>query len=91
MSEQKLIPGAFYWVIPEWDVDFTPPGFEGKEYSEELHAALAAHWSTQEQPALFNGYDENGHEKWTYLGHEDDRNLWWPARWVGAEIIRSLR
>lgn len=90
MSEQKLIPGAFYWVQPVYDVDLVPLGFEGREWSEDMAQAISDHWTQKEQPARFEGYDENGNERWLYIGRDEPDN-WWPARWVGAEIIRSFR
>lgn len=85
-DERALRPGAFYWVIPAYDVDFTPPGFEGREYGEAMHAAMRDHWSNNPQPARFVGYHEGNPDwpRWLYLGQEDDD---WDARWVGGEIV----
>ena len=44
MSERKFKPGAFYWARPTWDVDFTPPGFDPSEFTDEAHAASREHW-----------------------------------------------
>jgi hypothetical protein len=99
MSEYKepdadgkpLKAGSFYWVKPVWDVDFTPPGFEGREYDENMIKAMRAHWSQQEQPARFEGYDDNGNEKWIYLGHDTDDSNWWPVCWIGKEIVLTSK
>ena len=89
---KPLKPGSFYWVRPTWDVDFTPPGFEGREYDDVMFEAMRAHWTQNEQPARFEGYDENGNEKWIYLGQDIDVNAkeaenWWPVCWIGKEIV----
>lgn len=81
-ARDELVLGKFYWVKPVWDVDFTPPGFEGKEYSDEMFEAMAAHWSQQEQPALFLGKTDEGRERWVYIGHADDPDNYWPVCWV---------
>jgi len=80
---RPLVAGSFYWVIPVFDVDFTPPGFEGQPYSEEMYLAMRDHWSQKEQPARFRGYSETGQELWTFLGQADDN---WPVSWIGEEI-----
>src|ERR1700744_365518 len=91
VSERLIIitPGKFYWVLPVFDVDFTPPGFEGQGWSEAMHDAAWRHWSQQKQPALFLGLTEAGTEKWVYLGQEVGSahpDPWWPVCWIGDEI-----
>ncbi len=93
VDRATLKPGAFYWVIPNWDVDFTPPGFEGHDYSDAMHEASCAHWSQNAQPARFNGLTKSGEEMWTFLGQDDpdpgmpySDDHWWGVRWVGDEI-----
>lgn len=81
-----LKPGSFYWVKPVFDVDFIPPGFENKEHSEALFDAAWNHWTQQDQPARFDGYDENGNEKWFYIGMDLSEEPW-PTCWVGNEIV----
>lgn len=86
MSRDNLNPGSFYWVVPVWDVDFKPPGFEKQEYSDAMYDAMAAHWSQNKQPARFEGYDDSGQERWIFLGQDVDADSWWPVRWIGDEI-----
>lgn len=44
MSEKDLKAGAFYWVIPVFDVDFVPPGFENQvDYSDAMFEASRKH------------------------------------------------
>ena len=88
MCEEKLKPGSFYWVIPEFDVDLTPPGFEGREYDPSMFEAMRAHWTQQYQPARFERYDEAGNEVWLYIG-VDKADPPWPVCWIGAEIIKG--
>jgi hypothetical protein len=83
---KSLMVGSFYWVKPVHDVDFTPPGFEDHDYDDVMIEAIITHWSQNEQPARFEGYDENGNEKWIYLGYEPDGYNWWPICWIGTEI-----
>lgn len=90
--DPALKPGAFYWVQPVFDVDFTPPDFEGQECSDALFEAAWNHWSQREQPALFLGWTETGDEKWVYIGYEAGSahpRAWWPVKWVGAQIALS--
>ncbi len=75
--KDKLIPGAFYWVQPVFDPDFTPR----VEVTDEIRPAV--HWHNREQPALFYGYSEDGSERWVYLENEPSR---WPVCRVGKEI-----
>ena len=82
----SLKPGSFYWVKPAYDVDFDLPDIEGREYDDVMFEAMRAHWTQNEQPARFEGYDENGNEKWIYLGHDTDESNWWPICWIGKEI-----
>lgn len=84
-DERKLTPGSFYWVIPVYDVDFVPPGFEGQEYSPAMHEAMRDHWTNKVQPARFVGYFNGNPDwpRWLYIGHEEDD---WDAIWVGKEI-----
>ena len=82
---RDLKAGAFYWVRPVWDVDLVPPGFEEREYDEDMHAEMNAHWSQNEQPALFHGYGSDGEEHWLYVGMDWDDG-WWPVSWVGERI-----
>jgi hypothetical protein len=86
MREPPLSAGRFYWVIPVFDVDFVPPGFEGHDWSDELHEAAWKHWSQQTQPALFLGHTVDGTEKWVYLGQDIDADNWWPVCWIGSAI-----
>ena len=93
----KYKPGSFYWVIPNWDVDFVPPRFEGRAHSDELFEAARAHWSQNCQPARFDGYCADGTERWNFLGHDDpDPGMpnsdehWWGVRWVGDEIVPPM-
>ena len=48
--------------------------------------AMRAHWTQNEQPARFDS-DENGNEKWIYLGQDIDESDWWPVCWIGKEIV----
>lgn len=50
-----LKPGAFYWVMPTYDVD------SGVSIDE---------WPNTIQPARFSGYDEHGQELWDYIGSD---------------------
>lgn len=86
-----LKPGAFYWVIPVFDVDFTPPGFENEDYSGEVFDAMRSHWTQCEQPARFEGLDKNGNEIWFYVGYnwKDELSNPWPVCWIGKEITRE--
>jgi hypothetical protein len=46
-------------------------------------------WQNKEQPARFEGYDNNGNDRWFWLGvyGEYGNGLSdWPAIWVGKEI-----
>lgn len=89
MSERKLRPGAFYWAKPAFDVDFTPPGFDCNEWTEDFCRASLAHWSQNEQPARFDGYGDDNEEHWMWIGIDEPcegGNTWWPACWVGEEI-----
>ena len=79
---KPLKPGSFYWVKPAYDVDFDLPDIDGRSatFEDRCH-----HWTQNEQPARFEGYDENGSEKWIYLG--EDIGNWWPVCWIGKEIV----
>jgi len=88
-EEPKLKPGSFYWVIPEFDVDFTPPGFEGRECDQAMYEAMRNHWTQRRQPARFDGYSQNGEEVWHYIG-VDKAEAPWPVCWTGAEIVDEL-
>ena len=91
MSGRKFKPGAFYWARPTWDVDFTPPGFDPSEFTDEAHAASREHWLQNEQPARFDGYGEDGEEHWIWLGIDEPREgggIWWPPCRVGEEIVQ---
>jgi hypothetical protein len=85
-----LKPGAFYWVKPVFDVDFTPPGFEHEEYSDAMHDAMWTHWTQNEQPARFDGLDASGNEVWFYIGcnWKADSKHPWPVCWIGEEITQ---
>ena len=86
-NRKELKPGSFYWVRPNWDTDLVPQGFEGKEFSDEMFAAMESHWSQNEQPALFVGYGLGDEERWSFIGQDDpDDGSWWSACWVGSEI-----
>jgi hypothetical protein len=80
--EPKYKPGAFYWVKPVFDVDFTPPGSPDADFDTRYN-----HWRQQEQPARFEGYSETGEEIWIYLGVDDPHP--WPVCWVGDEITKG--
>src|SRR5208282_65796 len=77
---ELLKPGSFYWVRPVFDVDFTPPG-------DDSFDAAYNHWTQQDQPARFDGYDENGNERWFFIG-VDSKDPIWPVCWTGKEIER---
>jgi hypothetical protein len=83
---EPLKPGSFYWVKPVFDVDFVPPGFTGHAYEDVPFENCYNHWTQQNQPARFEGYDGNGNEKWIYLGQDVDESNWWPVCWIGKEI-----
>lgn len=76
----ELKPGSFYWVLPVFDVDF---GSDDMTFED-----CYGHWTQTEQPARFEGLDENGNEKWIYLGQDVDETNWWPVRWIGKEICK---
>lgn len=88
---RDLEVGHFYWVKPEFDVDFTPPGFEAGEWSDDLFQASWVHWTQNDQPARFAGYGPDGEERWTFLGQDDpgEDERWWSVCWVGPEIVNS--
>jgi hypothetical protein len=88
-DHSDLKPGSFYWVKPVWDVDLTPPGFEGQEYSDKMFEAMSEDWRQKEQPARFSGYSANGDEQWQFIGQDDDEENWWPVCWIGPEITLS--
>lgn len=91
MSERELKPGSFYWIRPTFDVDFDPPGYEGKEWTDDPRRFEASwsHWSQNDQPARFDGYDATGQEKWIFLGQDEDPDHHWSVCWVGEEIIAA--
>ena len=83
--------GSFYWVIPNFDVDFVSPEWEGD--GDPPFNVNYNHWSQQEQPARFDGYTANGNEKWIMLGikEPDKDDDWWGVRWISRdEITNSL-
>lgn len=85
----KLKVGGFYWVIPVYDVDLIPPGFEGVfEFTDALYEVQKEHWSQKTQPARFDGWDEGDEERWSFIGQDDPSSgeSWWPVRWVGSEL-----
>jgi hypothetical protein len=84
-----LKESSFYWVRPVYDVDLTPEGFEFGDCSDACMEAKSAHWSQNDQPARFCGLDENGQEKWLFIGIEepDAGEQYWPVCWIGPEII----
>lgn len=83
VNDKKLIPGAFYWVIPEVDPDaedrdLWQPGLE---------------WQDEIQPARFNGWNAAGQMLWSFMGFDGSSD--WPVVWVGEAIaphpISSLK
>ena len=89
MPHSHLEIDGFYWVLPNWDVDFIPPGFEDQNFSDEMHKAMCAHWSQNQQPAKFSGFTPEGKERWTFLGQDDPEpgEDWWGVRWIGSKIV----
>lgn len=71
---KQLIPGAFYWVIPEIDpdADDRDQWQPGQEWQDEM------------QPARFNGWNAAGEMLWSFMGFDGSSN--WPVLWVGEEI-----
>lgn len=79
-EREKYQPGSFYWATPVFDVDFDPPA----------SMRTIDHWSQKSQPARFDGYGPNGEEHWHWLDVEQDGENWWPACWVGPEIVNPV-
>jgi hypothetical protein len=78
--------GSFYWVIPDFDVDFVSPEWKGD--GDAPFEVNYNHWTQREQPARFAGYTAGGSEKWVYLGQKepDNDSGWWGASWIGPRI-----
>lgn len=73
-AEKHLIPGAFYWVIPEVDLDA-----EDRDLCEPGNE-----WQDEMQPARFNGWNTAGEMLWNFLGFDGSSN--WPVLWIGKAI-----
>jgi len=77
-----LIPGAFYWVIPEIN-----PDAEDRDLCDPGQA-----WQDEIQPARFNGWNAEGEMLWNFMGFDGSSN--WPVLWIGEAIgvpISSLK
>ena len=79
--------GSFYWVRPVFDVDCVPDGYSPNDNIS--FEAKWGDWTQVEQPARFAGVDENGNEKWIFLGQDIDTENWWPVCWIGNKITRT--
>ena len=68
----QYIIGAFYWVLPVWDVDVT-----------ESDA-----WTNDVQPARYAGQNAERKDLWQFIegGNSDNRDEPWGCRWVGEQI-----
>lgn len=71
-DDMRLIPGAFYSVIPRPDVERDDDWLSGEEWQNEIH------------PARFNGWNATGEMLWNLLGVDGSTN--WPVLWVGEMI-----
>lgn len=74
VNDKQLIPGAFYWVIPEVD-----PDAEDRDLYEP-----GQEWHDEIQPARFNGWNANGEMLWNFLGFDGSSD--WSVPWVGEAI-----
>lgn len=73
-KRQDLIPGRFYWGIPEID-----PDADDRDMCEPGHE-----WQDEMQPARFNGWNAAGEMLWNFIGLDDSSN--WTVLWVGEAI-----
>ncbi|RDU96961.1 hypothetical protein [Trinickia dinghuensis] len=73
-NDKRLIPGTFYWVIPEIDpdADDRDQWQPGQEWQDEM------------QSARFNGWNAAGEMLWNFMGFDGASN--WPVLWIGGEI-----
>lgn len=81
----ELVPGAFYWVQPVFDVDFDPSRNQDLSDDAKLQV-MQDHWHNAEQPARFDGYEADGTQRWIFLGEEFCA---WPVCWVGKRITKD--
>jgi hypothetical protein len=67
INDKQLIPGRFYWVIPEVDPE--------AEYRDEWEPGQE--WQDEMQPARFNGWNAAGEMTWNFLGFDGSSD--WPV------------
>lgn len=73
-NDKQLIPGRFYWVIPEVD-----PDAEDRDLCQP-----GQEWQDEIQPARFNGWNAAGEMLWNFVGVDGSSN--WAVLWIGEAI-----
>lgn len=73
-AEKQLIPGRFYWVIPEID-----PDAEDRDMCDPGHE-----WQDEIQPARFNGWNTAGEMLWNFMSFDGSSS--WPVLRIGEAL-----